>query len=329
MSAGIYTFDKVVALQKEWHGQEEIVWPEINFDNSGLNWEVVSFPVFVNGKSVAGFKAVVRKDLGLVLNIARDSYTEIQNSRVWEVIQNSLAGINHTIRVTGSIENCRKVFISIALNEKQDYLVNRDVFQNYLTFVTSHDGKINFEAYDTSIRVCCKNTLNWSRKQKGILNLRVRHSKNNELRIQDMEANLEELFKKREEYYTSLEYLTSKPMTLEQANKILTGFVCQKNAELSTRASNMVDTMSGLFVHGHGNSGQTRYDLLNAVTEFYTHESHSDNQKQFLSSEFGGGSEKKLEFYDLLFSDEELDRLAKHGEKLLTVKKTETEVVAK
>lgn len=312
-------FDKIISLEKCWHGLEQIV-PEIKFDNSGLDWTVEKRQLFIpcgdDHCPVDGWQAVVRADNHLVLNIPKTTYSIIQNSRVWEIIENALVGVNHKVAVTGSLQNCRKVFISVSIDGKQDYVVNGDKFQNFLTFTTSHDGSIALECYDTSIRVVCQNTLNASRANKaGNVNLKVYHTKGNEFKIKDMEKTLEDLFVKREEFYNSLEYLANKPMTVEQANKILTGFLGSE--ELSTRVENQVEEIVGLFRNGKGNQGKSAYDLLNGVTEYFTHNASDNKVKLLTSNEFGSAGEKKVEFYDLLLSDKELDALAKRGEKLL------------
>lgn len=106
-------------------------------------------------------------------------------------------------------------------------------------------------------------------------------------------------------------------MSLELANKVLAGFVVNGD-EMSTRASNTVNAISNLFVAGIGNNGNTYADLLNGVTEYYTHSNNKKNAfNNFQSSEFGGAAQTKAEFFDALMNDDTLNSLAKRGEKLL------------
>jgi len=329
MSAGILKNDKIVSIAPCWHKMEQLV-SSIDFLNSGLNWEVEKRDLFIpcgnDHCKVSNWQAVVRKDLDLVLNIPKTSYAMIQNSRLWEILSNSLVGVNYKVAVTGSLQDCRKVFISIQIDGKQDFVVNGDSFQSFITFVTSHDGSLALESYSTETRVCCMNTLNASRAAKGHVDLKVYHTKNNELKIQDMEKTLEEMFEKREDFYKSLEYLASKPLSLEQCNKLLTGFI-GKGEELSTRAENQVNTMLGYFQKGIGNKGQTYYDSLNAVTQNFTHNASENKAKALASNEFGSAGNKKVEFYDILMSDNEIDRLVKQGERLLQANKVQAVTV--
>jgi len=321
MSAGILKNDTIRATEPTWHKLETLI-PSINtFEETGLNWEVekrqIYFPVGNGFDKVPEFQTVVRSDLNLPLGVVKDGYTPIQNSRVWEAIQNSLKGINYKVLVTGSLKDCQLIFVSLSLLDKQDYLVGKDKFKNYLTFFTSHNGRYAFEAYDTSLRVCCLNTLNWSRRSKGAVNFSVVHTKNNEFKIKNMEEAIETLFIKREEFYQTLEYLMTQPIAADQAKKILTGFVGEGKDELSTRTQNQVDAMMGLFQRGRGNLGQTRFDLFNGVTDYYTHEATDNRVKALNSNEFGASGTRKLDFYELLLDDTELAKAEALGGRLI------------
>ena len=320
MSAGILKLDKVVSIEKCWHGLEEIV-EAINFQNSSLDWNVEKRELFVPCDGtvcpVDGWQAIVRKDTHTVLNIPKKTYAIISNNRVWEALQESLIGVNYKVVSTGSLQNCRKVFISVAIDGKQDYVVNGDKFKNYISFITSHDGTLAFMAQDVSLRVICQNTLNASLAEGGgAINLKVYHSKNNEFKIKEMEATLEDLFIKREEFYKSVEYLMSRPVSLDKANQILAGFLGNGD-QLSTRVENQVDELVGLFQHGKGNNGQTYFDLLNSCTEYFTHNASDNKQKLFVSNEIGSAGQKKAEFFDLLLDDNALNQLANRGDALL------------
>jgi phage/plasmid-like protein (TIGR03299 family) len=320
MSHQINKLDKVVATEKTWHGLEQIV-EAITFENSGLNWEVEKRELFVPCDGtvcpVDGWQAIVRKDTHTVLNIPKKTYAIISNNRVWEALQEALVGVNYKVVSTGSLQNCRKVFISVAIEDKQDYVVNGDKFRNYISFITSHDGTLAFTAQDVSLRVVCFNTMTASLAQGGgSVDLKVYHSKNNEFKIREMEKTLEDLFIKREEFYKSVEYLMNKPVSLDKANQILTGFVGNGD-ELSTRAENQAQELVGLFQNGLGNNGQTYADLLNSVTQYFTHSVSDNKQKLFVSNEIGSAGQKKVEFFDLLMNDAELNQLAARGDALL------------
>jgi phage/plasmid-like protein (TIGR03299 family) len=318
MAHNIGKKDSCVTLAPTWHKLETIA-PEIDYENSGLNWTVEREQISLekNGKKIDSHYAVYSPEKDEVINIAKDSYTIIQNSQLFEIINDSLIGVPFKIEAAVSLGDLKKVAITISLDDNQDYLINGEDFKNYMSFVSSHDGSLNLMAYDSSHRVICANTLQWSLKDKGLLNLRVRHTKNCQIKIDNMKEEIEELLKKREDFYTSYEYLCSRPMTLDQAEKILVGF--EATDELSTRSKNKVEKIKDLFVSGLGNKGETMADLFNGITQYYTSGSSDNPGKAWASSEFGAGRDKKLAFWDALQSDKEIDRLAKRGESLLAL----------
>ena len=314
----IENLDKIVSLGKTWHGLETIV-PKIEFNTSGLDWNIAKRSIkTAKGIKIPDYSAIVCQDNDHVISVQKASYEVIQNSRIWEALEKSLEGVDHTIQVTGSLRNRSRVFISISLDEKQEYVVNREKFKNELVFVTSHDGSLALEAYDTSVRVVCSNTLNWSRmpENRGSIKLRVRHTKNNDIYIGKMEEALEDLFEKRDEFYLRYKKLTEQPMTLDLANKVAVGLIAGKD-KISTRAQNVSNRIVELFQSGQGNEGKTRADFLNGVTEYYTHECSENDAKRFDSNEYGVASKRKIEALGTLLNDETLNQIAKRGEELL------------
>jgi len=308
----------------EWHGLAEKV-ESIAFDGSPIDYIVKnSGLVLPNGSPVEDWQALTVDGMPQPLHIAKGSYAVIQNERIWECLEASLDGLDYEVSCIGSLDNKKKIFISVELGETREMTIAGDKFANYLTFTSSHDGSMSFEAYDTSVRVVCQNTLQWSRAAKGKLKFSVRHTKNHEMKIGNVEQAISDLFDKRRALADKLERLAETPLNLSQAEKLIAGFV---NVG-STRSVNVGSQMLEKFTHGIGNKGKTAYDLLNGVTEFYTHESKGksvDNwqAKQASTSEFGSAANKKVEFFDLL--DGDIDALAAKGDALL--KKAEVSLV--
>jgi len=166
-------------------------------------------------------------------------------------------------------------------------------------------------------RAVCQNTLNMSQREKGKLNLKVYHCANHEFKISEMEQEIETLLAKRDEFYKSYEYLATRPMSMERANKVLHG-VLVRGDEISAQSKNTVNSILSKFTNGMGNKGTTFADLLNGFTEHYTHSISKKNSfATFNSSEFGLASQKKAEFFDILMDDAQINKLAKRGETLL------------
>lgn len=309
----------------EWHGMAKVKKEIVTFEDTGTDVELVELPIAAIEKSdqlvlpVTSHKAIFgqRQDSGLFpISIVSDSYGIVPNKRIFEMIEKSLEGVNYHITTAGTLDNCKKVFYCIQFDGHQKYMVNGDEFQEYWVLRSSHDRTDKLEGYDTGTRVVCGNTLQASELTSGNLSFSTRHSKNVMGRIENMEKIISDLIIKRESFYEKLEKMDSMKITENDAKYILAAFNAGGD-KLSTNALNKTMTQTSLFLNGKGNKGRSRYDLLNGVTEYFTHYSHSDTKKQMASSEFGGGAKKKSEFADLLMDDKKLNDMADKGEKLL------------
>lgn len=319
MSHNILENDKVVALAACWHKLETIV-PSINFDNSGLNWNVSGHPIKAGDAVIPGWQALVRDDINLPLHVFKDSYQVIQNSRIWEAMTEALSGIPFRVVTTGSLGNCKRTFISIELTGEKDSYVRGDQFKNYLTFINSFDGFCTARLYGSNTRVVCQNTLNMSLSDKGFLDLSVKHTSGADVRFANMAQTVQTYLQSKAAAYADLAKLAERPINLHTAGNLIAGFLSEPgDKDMSARSLNQGKQMLSLFVRGKGNKGQTRYDLLNGVTEFYTHHTNAQNKGKALASNMlGTAAKSKAEFLDILLNDKQLDAIAARGNALLT-----------
>ncbi len=320
MSHNILKNDIVTALAACWHGLERIV-AKITFETSGLNWTVKSHPVTVAGIAVEGWQGLVREDINLPLHLFKDSYEIIQNSDIWKAMEDALAGIPFEVVTAGSLGDCKRTFISIRLLDQPDSFVRGDQFKDYLTFINSFDGFCKARLYGSNTRVVCQNTLNLSLSDKGFLDIGVKHTAGAALRFADMAKQVQTYLQTKKAAYADLATLAEKPISHATAENLLAGFLAESGAStLGPRSLNQGKRMLQLFKTGKGNLGQTRYDLLNGVTEYYTHETNANNPgKRLASNMLGTAADNKGEFLDILLDDKALDALAARGEQLLQV----------
>jgi hypothetical protein len=82
-----------------------------------------------------------------------------------------------------------------------------------------------------------------------------------------------------------------------------------------------MDEMESLFVKGQGNSGESRYDALNAFTEFFTSGNgvgkKSTASQKVARANFGRGADWKNEAFRVLTDAEEFKKSSERGEMLL------------
>jgi phage/plasmid-like protein (TIGR03299 family) len=334
MAHQIKKYDAVQSLNgAEWHGLAKKV-DSINFEESPLNHAITEKQIAYvdttaegwidveaskeNAKLIQNYKALVSEGCPIPLNICRNSYTPIQNQRLWEAIGNGLDGFDHKVTTIGTLDNRKKVFVSVDISELSKQTINGDEFYNYLTFMNSHDSSSSLEVYDTSVRIVCMNTLQYSRSNKGLLNFKVRHTKNYDIQLTDVEESIQSLIKSRMKFADELETLAKIKLTKDDANLLAFSLVDVN----SVRSKNKVDEITSLFSRGKGCNGENAYDLLNAFTEYNTHYSKGNRvadrlNKQVSASEFGSGSDEKANVFSHLTNeknqDENFDTLKRKG----------------
>lgn len=316
MSHNIQKYDIVTAIAACWHHLEKIV-SNITFANSGLDWTVAQFPVVSNGQPLEEWRALFRTDVNLPLHVFKESYGIIQNAQIWEAMERALKGIPFRVVTAGSIGNCKRTFISIELTDQSDKYVRGDAFKSYLTFINSFDGFCKARLYGSDTRVVCQNTLDASLGNKGFIDLAVKHTTNASVEFARMEATVQTYLETKEAHFANLARLAEQPMSLETAENVIAGFVTDgakaaKNG-FSVRAQNQGKTMLDLFLSGKGNKGETRYDLLNGVTEFYTHKATDDGARSLASNMLGTYAKAKTEFLETMLDDSALNAMAARG----------------
>lgn len=185
-----------------WHGLGEVFDERISLQQAmlrgGLDFEVTKLPNIhalpigldpngelqfderISAESFFTYRTDVNKVLGA--HVGKD-YTVYQNAECFAVIDEILQKGTATIETAGSIDEGRKVFISLAVND-QIRVGGSDIVDQYVLITTSHDGTTSIIATPTNVRVVCNNTLTAALKgAKGAI--RIRHSQNATARLED------------------------------------------------------------------------------------------------------------------------------------------------
>jgi phage/plasmid-like protein (TIGR03299 family) len=166
------------AIEKPWHYGEtanrcfiadEILDSATALRVSGLDWDVSSEPVFVNGMEVEGYKANVVQSM--VLGIVSDRYKIVQNrdafSFVDSILQNDQVPVK--FETAGSLFNRKKVWMLAKMPNRN---ILGDDIENYLFFTNGHDGKNAIQVGISNIRIVCNNTLQMALGSKRIWSTR-------------------------------------------------------------------------------------------------------------------------------------------------------------
>ncbi len=326
----------------EWHGLANVV-SEITDDTvKPILFDIAEKPLAITESGVEygvnGYKALVadlrhRPELKEVdvdgravnlqmvpLHVSRESYQVIPNQWVWDMVKTAIAGIPCKITSAGTLGAGKFFYSTIALEGEEGFKVGNDKFLGFLNVITSHNGTMALEAYDSLIRIVCMNTLRWSRSAKGELNFKVYHTTGASMAISNMGEIVNQILAGRKDFVNQMEYLQSIPCNMSLAMELIAAWVGGK--ELSAQAKNRVDDIALLFTKGKGNNGQNLYDLFNGVTEYFTHGNGTGKKGTVISkwvrSEFGKAADDKREFVNFLMQGEsKLMERAKEGRELL------------
>jgi hypothetical protein len=337
-------------IGKEWHGlanvvseiNEETVKPILfpfvegepsvsietgDYDDSG-------FPIMENIR-VEGFKTILadlrgREDLpsGLrrfqPLHTPKDSYRVISNLEVWECVKKAIEGLDVKIVTAGTLDNCKKFYVSVDLGGSDLKTASGDKFQAVLNFLTSHDGSINMLAKDWMQRIVCANTFGWcAAYEGGAVNVRVPHTKNAGIAIDNLGDYLNSVMHGRQKIMDAMSYLESVKMeSPSQAAYVAAAYLNGPEAsEISTRTFNRSVEIRDLAVSGKGNFGKTRGDLFNGFTEYFTSHSGAGGEKaskskRWSAATFGAAADHKEAFLSLVMNEDSFSEALERGEKL-------------
>lgn len=186
MSANVETMMSV--REMPWHGLGTIVQEaptsQDAIEIAGLNWEVVSNPIFDSlGREIKGYKANTRSTDESVLGIVSNKYQIVQNREAFEFTDNLVANGDVRYETAGSLRNGKQVWLLAKLDGVK---VAGDDVDPYICFTNTHDGTGAIKVCMTPIRVVCNNTLNvalstakrmWSTKHMGDMESKLLEAK--------------------------------------------------------------------------------------------------------------------------------------------------------
>ena len=317
-------------VNTQQNGWSQKITDSINsVEDIGLNWDVQKTPMvaLLEGKyplPINSHVSINRSDSNESIGVVGSGYEPIQNSRIWEAMHQSLEGTNHEVCGGGYTHNGGRVFVQTKVKD-EDFTVNGDAFDNYVTFYSSHDGSSAFELFDTSVRMICQNTFRLAKQNGGrAFKLRVRHTRNASVRFENVMQHLTSIFDNRRTAYKKLNQTAETGMTYNDMIAWATSFFHKSN-KLSTVSSNKAHEARRLAIGGIGNEGKTAYDMFNGVTELLTHgdrNTSKDRSAIWRSSELGAGAVQKASALDHLSIDDARRDHIRRGRELINTGET-------
>jgi len=216
----------VLAGAPAWHGLGTVVAQAPStvgaLEIAGLGWHVEKWPIRAHGEGArdglvldaTSHVATVRSDTRTVLGVVGEDYSPLQNRELAELIDSLAAeGAIPRAESAGSLRGGRNVFFLI--QTASFALCGDDDVQAFTLFANAHDGTACFRAFGTSVRVCCKNTLNAALRAGERSGVKLRHTGDLSARVRAAKGALGILGKRAAEFQEAARRLAAAPIRRE------------------------------------------------------------------------------------------------------------------
>jgi hypothetical protein len=302
--AGMTVDDMHQGIEMAWHNMT-IVDANLNNDTDYMNfWHAVPTAMMVNGIDT-GYKLCVASDKPSLFigKPYTDSYSLLNTHEVMALVKGAMVGIDLKLVSCGTLNGRSKWYKSYELPST----IGRKDHKSYITLIGSIADRQTVTQIGMSVtKIVCANTYAIALTEMNAAfrsgdGVKIKHTKNAAFKLPKIADYIEQVAGASTEFFSILEKLENTPVKDDSAKAIFAGFL-GNGEEMSTRKVNTIDRLMILSKTGLGNGNGSLGDLFNAVTDFYSHESAGgdDRMKQWESSEFGSGMEKKQEFLPLI-----------------------------
>ncbi len=291
--------------EKPWHGlgtyvgDREVTAAQA-IEAAGLDWEVQLHPIQVLlerprsgvGQTLAApipfhgrWATVALLPEGPTpLGVVKDRYLPVQNRQAFGFFDELVGEGQAIYHTAGCLGRGERVWILAKLPGTIAPATRpEDVVEKFLLLHTSHDGTVAVGLRFTPIRVVCENTLMAAlagKVDQEFQQVKIRHTMNALEKVGQARRALKLTLSWYDQLQREISALDAREFSrqamAELANQLLPEPVLvgerskRQETEVEKRAAGR-ELLVGLFSQGKGNQGRTRWDALNAVTEFVDH----------------------------------------------------------
>ena len=232
----------------------------------------------VNGNSIPKAYSLQRVDNSQHLGIVKEGYRPIQIEEMLNVIKDASTVIGD-IEHTGFAESRggRKMVVRSRLLHDID--MDGDVIQPHFYTVIDNTGMGSNKTLPSTIRVTCDNAMHIISKDQSLGKLDgVRHAATFEEKIETMVNQIKSNVSNTIRFASDARKLRGQKFDRNQMTKLVQTLIPVEEEE-SVKRQTKRDKIVGLFFNGRGNSGESKWDALNAITEFETHSGKQSTEK--------------------------------------------------
>lgn len=261
-----------------WHSLGKTVtgcmtWEEA-IKEAGLDWIVEKQPLFSETGVELDAWGIFRQSDTAFLGPVGARYEPIQNKESFAFVDALIGregGAHYD--TAGALGNGEVIFCSAHLPTAGFEIVPGDRSENYLLFKTAHDGSLSATCKLTSVRVVCQNTLNQALRNGHTGDLKIKHTKNAQERMNTAIRLIATGEKTAEALRDQMRSLAEKRVTKDTMETVMQRlFPTKEGEDISTKVKNNIKDILNLYDYNDDNAFPqirgTAYNLLNAVVEY-------------------------------------------------------------
>jgi len=232
-------------------------------------FSIAKEPLFDSrGAEIKNLFSLMREDTRDHIGVCRGSYRPIQMDEMLDVLNtatNQVGGISHIgYTVAG---NGKRVVIQSQLNNQLN--INGDLIDGMFYTVIDNSGMNSNKIVPSTRRIVCDNQLHIIQREAGAKKARgVRHSFTFDDNVNDIVRKFKTNINVINSFKTVVEKLQNETFTEDQMRHLIEKLLPTNKDNISTKMLKKHEDIFNRFIRGIGNNGSTRWDALNAVTEY-------------------------------------------------------------
>lgn len=259
-------------------------------DRTDLNWKVRTEGLQTSSGIIIPDKiGIVREDDNTILGIHSNGYVPYQNEQMMELLFKVSQQTGLDVHRGGMFGGGRKVFVQLKSN---DLTLGTDRIEGYVTGINSFDGSTSLSFGPSSKTISCQNTFFGVYKD---LNSKVRHTKNMELKIDDICRQIEGVVQEEKNVFNSIIQMSETRFDDVIKDRVIKSlFNIDKNVDIKDvdSLSNITQNkLSKFYVDLNGElqeKGDNIWGLFSGVTKYTTHSmGKGDNSENKMFGAYG------------------------------------------
>ncbi len=278
-------------IQGGMSGEEMLAATETDF-------EVMKVPAMAQTPSgpvrIPNTYSVIRTDTNTPFGNGRcvgENYTPYQNREVIEFVESMMEAADGELNFEagGYLKEGAIVWYQARIPHQVEIRqteLGSDTVEPFIFLLTAHDGTMSTTGMFTAHRPFCNNQIA-SLLRNGENKVAVRHTKTMHTRMDEAQRVLRGALGFFEEHVEEMRDLDKQAMSHQEMREFAEKLIGQTEEAIAASDRTITDAqqarriaqrdrLTSLFTNGLGNVGRTRYDALQAVTEFADHHRPQD-----------------------------------------------------